>query len=98
MTDMTIANTIRSQIGRKALFMLGAKNLVGSKDGLTFKVGRNAKGVTHVKVTLTPLDLYNVEFIRVWGTKITPKAECAGIYVDMLHAAIEEHTGMYTSL
>jgi len=95
---MSVATTIRSQIGGKALFMIGAKQLVDTGSGLKFKIGKNAKGVTHVTVTLTPADTYDVKFHRVWGSKITLKAECEGIYVDMLHAAIEEHTGMYTSL
>jgi len=96
--DTTIANTIRQQIGGGALFMLGAKNLVAHKDGLSFKVGRNAKGVTHVTVTLLPSDTYRVHFQRVWGTKVTTKADHSDVYVDCLHTIIESETGMYTSL
>ena len=96
--DMTIAHTIQQQIGRRAFFMLGAKNLVGHSDGLSFRVGRNAKGVTHVTVTLLPSDTYRVHFQRVWGTKVTTKADHEGVYVDSLHQIIEAETGMYTSL
>lgn len=97
-STVSIAETIRTQIGGKALFMLGAKSLVAVDNGLRFKVGKNAKGVTHVTIILEPSDTYTVMFHRIWGSKVTLKARCEDIYVDMLHAAIEEHTGMYTSL
>ncbi len=50
-------------------------------------------------VTLEPSDLYTVETLRCsvkTGRKVLEKAE--GIYCDMLHAVIEEHTGFYLSL
>ena len=78
--------------------MLGAKNLVDTGKGLTFKVGRNAKGVTHVTIELLPSDTYRVHFQRVWGTKVTTKADHSDVYVDSLHRIIESETGMYTSL
>ena len=98
-----IANTISTQIGRQAFFMMGAKNLVGHESALSFKVGRNSKGVTHVMVTLTADDLYTVEFIKI---NMHPRAKemrkvlatVEGIYVDQLHTTIEGGTGLYLSL
>lgn len=101
MTDMTTANEIARQIGNRAFTMLGAKNLVGDEKSLTFKIGRNAKRVTHIKVTLTPADLYDVEFIKVGrapGYKVETLAKTEGAFFDMLHELIETHTGMATSL
>ncbi len=103
MTDMTVANTIREQLGHKALFMLGAKNLAGGENYLTFKVGRGAKNangtITHIRIELTADDLYKMEFIWCRGTK-APKTRAAhdGIYADMMHQIIRDETGMATSL
>lgn len=98
MTDMTTAKTIASQIGNKALFMIGAKNLAGSENSLHFKVGRNSMGVTHVVITLNSLDLYDMEFLSCRGTSRKVKAEANGVYADMLNEMIEVHTGFYTSM
>ena len=94
---MGIANTIKDQIGHKALFMLGAKNLIDHGDALSFRI-RGSKAVNYIKITLTPADLYDIEFGKVWGSKYTVKSTVESYYVDMLHTAIEEATGLYTSL
>lgn len=96
--NMQVAKTIQKQLGGKALMMLGAKNLVGDKNSLSFKIGRNSKGVNYIKITLTPMDLYDVEFGAIRGTTYKIKKAVKGIYVDMLHKTIEDNTGMYTSL
>ena len=93
-----IAKTIQKQIGGKALYMLGAKNQIGGKDYLSFRIGRNSKGVNYIKITLTPMDLYDVEFGAIRGMNYKVKSKVSGIYADMLHQAIEDHTGMRTSL
>ncbi len=98
---MSIAKTIADQIGSRAFYCLGAKNLVDTGKGLDFKVGRNAAGVTHVSIKLTALDLYDVEFVRCnTRAKVMRKTVSLdeGIYADMLHTAIENGTGMVTSL
>ena len=94
---MSVANTIREQIGHRALFMLGAKNLIDHGDALSFRI-RGSKAVNYIKITLTPADLYDIEFGKVWGSKYTVKSTVESYYVDMLHTAIEEATGLYTSL
>ena len=97
---MKTANVIINQLGNRALMMLGAKNLMGLKDdaGLTFKIGRNSKKVTHIRITLTSMDLYDVEYIYVRGTTIKTTNESNSIYNDMLLNDIEVNTGLYTSL
>jgi hypothetical protein len=97
-TNMQVAKTIQKQLGGKALYMLGAKNLVGGDNFLSFKIGRNSKGVNYIKIKLTSMDLYDVEFGAIRGTNYKIKYEAKGIYADMLHSTIEEHTGMYTSM
>ena len=102
MTNVEIANTIRSQIGHGTLFMMGAKNLVATETGLTFRIGRNAKSVSHVMITLEPSDTYTVEFRRVRNSKngITNKLVNSfdDVYADMLHTVLESGTGLATHL
>lgn len=102
---MVVANTIAAQIGRRAFFMMGAREKIGASDGLRFRVGRNAKGVTHVFVTLAADDTYTVEFrsIRVSrkaavGFTDKLKAKFEGVYVDNLHEILEVGTGLAVSL
>lgn len=97
-TNMRVAQTIQKQLGGKALYMLGAKNLTGGDNFLSFRIGRNSKGINYIKIKLTHMDLYDVEFGAIRGTDYKIKYEAKGIYVDMLHSTIEEYTGMYTSL
>lgn len=95
---LEIAKTIASQIGNKALFMIGAKNLVAIENGLQFKIGKNSKGVNYVQITLNGLDLYDVRFLYVTINGITEKAKTENAYDDMLCSLIEKETGLYTHL
>lgn len=97
-----VANEIARQIGQRALFMLGARYLVGGPDVLTFQITRSPKRVTHVRVTLTPADLYRVEFLRcARGISSKPPitvSELDGVYADSLRMVLERHTGLAVSL
>jgi hypothetical protein len=96
---MTIAQTIMQQIGGRAFFMIGASNFVAQADGgLSFKVGKNAKGVTHLNIELDPSDTYSVRALRVTKRSIAQKGSQCFVYADQLHTAIEALTGLYTSL
>ena len=103
---MQIASTIISQLGNKALTMIGAKAFAAlpansvlvpenCRGALRFQIGRNSKQVRYIKIQLTYDDLYDVEYIRNNGEVISSED---GIYADMLHDSIERNTGMYTSL
>jgi len=93
------AETIRQQIGGKALYMLGAKNFSFDADGsLSFRI-RGSKKVNYIKVTLDRgMDLYNMELGKIWGYNYKVVAEETGLYFDMLCTMIEKHSGLYTSL
>lgn len=97
MTDMTIANEIRNQIGNKALYMLGAKDLVGDEKSLRFKI-RGSRKVNCIRVTLNALDLYDVEYMKMRKFECKEVAKDEDIYADMLNASIERNTGLYTSM
>ena len=100
MNKMAVANEIARQIGNGAFRMMGAKNLVGGENYLTFKVGRGARNdygaVTHVTVTLTPKDLYEVKAVFARGAKVTDRGTVENVYVEELHAVIRNLTGMET--
>jgi hypothetical protein len=93
-----IATEIRNQIGSKALYMIGAKHLVADENSLSFKIMRNSKGVSHVKITLTSIDEYNMEFLSCRAGKIKIKSEVKGRHFNELCKAIELNTGLYTKL
>jgi hypothetical protein len=93
-----VADTIRQQIGQRALYMLGAKNLVGDHNSLTFRIGRNAKSITHVRVTLDPSDTYTVETLRATVSSNKVLSKVSDIYVDQLRSTIAHATGMALSL
>lgn len=100
---MNIAQTILAQLGgNKFLAMTGARNLVGDahceRGSLSFKVGKNANGVTHVRITLTTADLYRVESLKVRGMTIATLATADGVYADQLRATFTAQTGLDTSL
>ena len=95
--DMTIANTIRDQIGHKALYMLGAQNLGGGENYLSFKI-RGSNKVSHIKITLNGKDLYDMEFIKVRGTTMKKVNVENDVYAEDLNKMIEKNTGLYTSL
>lgn len=91
--------TIRQQIGRRALFMLGAKNLVHSNGGktLSFNIGRNAKSINWIRITLMPSDTYKFEFGR--GRKNPRVVNTVNdVHFADMHKVIEDNTGLRTSL
>jgi hypothetical protein len=96
---MQVAKTILEQLGgNQFVVMTGSKNFVGSETGLSFKVGRNSKGVTHVRINLNAMDTYDVEFLKV--RKLNPQVAAyrEGIYFDQLQALFTAETGLYTHL
>lgn len=99
-THPVATTTIQAQIGHRAFVMMGAKNLLAGANSLGWKVGKNAKKVTHVTVALDPSDTYTLHFQRVTkrGLNVSTIAKVSGVYVDSLHRVIEAETGMYLSL
>jgi hypothetical protein len=65
-TDLTVSQSILAQLGGESFVTTsGATGLVASADGLTFKLGRNPKRVTHVRVTVTHDGLYDMTFFTI---------------------------------
>jgi hypothetical protein len=97
MTDLTVSKIILEQLGgRRFAVMTGAHNFIGGESSLTMTLklgGFNTKAVRYVRVTLTPADVYRVEFIGRNG-KVKHTAE--DIYCDMLQDCFLQHTGLMT--
>ncbi len=97
MNNVEIANEIIRQMcgtGRLTA-MTGAKNFVAHDSAVSFRIGRNSKRVNYVKITLTPSDLYTIEYGYIRGMNYTVRTESTEIYNDMLKADFERETGMY---
>lgn len=113
-TTMTAAETIYQQLGgNRFAAMTGAKNFLALKNGLRFRIGRNASKANMVEIKLNGLDLYDIVFIKhtPYSFKIgkdgsyteTPErnrtiARFDSYYGDMLQDCFTRVTGMYTSL
>lgn len=93
-----VATIIRDQLGHKTLYMIGAKNLLATENSLSFKIMRNAKGVSHVKITLTSMDEYDMQFLSCRAGNVKIKSEVKGRHFNELHETIESNTGLYTKL
>lgn len=99
--NQEIAATIAQQLGGigRLSTMCGARDFVAVEDGLRMKLGSGATGkkgmVTHLTVTLTPEDLYDVKTQRVRGGTVTDLETVEGIFADMLMNTFEAMTGMY---
>lgn len=92
--ENTVAKTIATQIGNRAFFMLGARDLVAVEQGLQFAI-RGTKVANKVRVGD---DTYTVEFWKCRGLNQKLVSSREGVYVDRLHATIEAQTGLRTSL
>lgn len=80
--------------------MIGAKNFTYSeKDGYaSFKFMKGASNkANYIKITLTPADVYDVEFGRIWGMDYKVISTHEGMYFDQLRELFETETGLYLS-
>jgi len=100
-STINIATTILNQLGgtNRLSIMTGAKNFVATANGATFKIGKNAKKVTHVTIILDASDTYTVNFQRVTkrGLEVKDLNTVDGVYADMLVDIFESNTGLYLS-
>lgn len=96
---MNTAETILKQIGgRRFLMMTGSKNLIAGDNSLSMKLTRNQSGANYLRISLTSMDDYTMEFISIRGAKMTVKKELNGIYCDMLESMFKHVTGLNTRL
>lgn len=95
-TDLTVANTILAQMGGVlALRMIGGKAM-GGDNFLQIRFAARAKnGANVVRVTLTELDTYTVEFFKVRGTTVKNVDDTLEAYAEDLVRIFEDLTGLY---
>lgn len=97
--SLPVANEIIRQLGGgSAMYMIGAKQIVGGETFVQFKIMRNAKGVTTVRVELMPDDTYTVQFWNIRGLSMKLLHTVAMVYVDSLRSMFEGNTGLRLSL
>jgi len=97
-TAPSVAQIIRDQLGGKALFMMGAYNLMGLPDALAFKI-RGSKFCTTINIRLdAATDTYTISFWKGVGVHFREVESCADIYVEKMHELISEKTSLYLSL
>jgi hypothetical protein len=94
-----VAKEILAQLGgNKFVAMTGAKNLVDGGKFLAFKLPRAKDGINYVKITLTSMDLYDIEFGKIRANQYNVVKKVDGIYNDQLQNIFTKVTGLYTRL
>ena len=100
-SDMTIANTILSQLGgQRFIAMTGAKFLLAHESALSFHLPSNfaTNGINRVRIDLTAADLYDMTLIRARGLKVFYETKIEGLHCDQLRSIFTEATGLEVSL
>ncbi|MCF8255534.1 MAG: ssDNA-binding domain-containing protein [Bacteroidia bacterium] len=92
-----IPETIRSQVGGKALMMLGAHNLFAVKNGISFKIKGSPK-FNHIEIVLNSKDLYDIKFTKFNSKGILKEETVNDVYFDQMHKVIESRTNLFTKL
>ena len=110
--DFTVAQEIMRQLGdNKFVAMTGANKIVASDNGLRFNISsKNLSKANRIKIILTPMDTYTMQFIKVsggwqdhktfeWHPEVeTILKEETDIYCTELQKVFTENTGYYTHL
>lgn len=99
--NLQVATTILRQLGgARFMAMTGCRNPAGGANYLSLKLRRNKSGAGYLKVTLTPEDVYTMEFIKYNTKTFEPevKVQKEGVYCDNLEEVFTEVTGLYTRL
>lgn len=101
--------------GRKFIVMTGSKNFLYGKENnfLSMHLTRNKMGAQYLKIILTPMDVYRMEFSKtvkkyetIPGTnkkfcvdeKLVIIKTIEPVYDDMLQEIFTQETGLYTHL
>lgn len=98
--SFSAGEVLRQLGGNRFIAMTGARLFVKDDEQqmISFRIGRNSKGVNAVRITLNALDLYDLEFLSVRAGNVKVKSSETDVYNDSLEAVFEEHTGLYTRI
>ena len=96
---MDVAHIIYQQLGgARFAQMTGAKNFLGDKNSLRFKLPKNQSQANLVTITLEANDTYTISFAQYRGNNVKVLKEIDMVYADQLREIFERYTGLYTSL
>ncbi|RLB66575.1 MAG: hypothetical protein DRH08_05805 [Deltaproteobacteria bacterium] len=95
MTALAQLTQNQNPIGTLRAF-LGAYDFHKSDKSVGFKF-KGSKVASHVKIELNGGDLYNVKFVKIWGTKLLKEKEYTDMYAEDIKGLFENHTGLYLS-
>lgn len=98
---MEVARTILRQLGgSKFVAMTGAKHMAAHKDGLSFRLpgGTFSRHINYVKITLTPADLYHIEYGCIRKLKYRVLETEDEVYAEDLQRVFTQTTGLDTRL
>ena len=91
--------TLQQLGGNRFIAMTEQKSAIDkSKNELHMKIMRNAKGISHVRIRLTSMDLYDMEFLQVRAGRIKIKSKEKGVYGDQLAKMFKKNTGLNVRL
>ena len=96
-----IAQTILHQLGGSRFqLMTGAKNFLNLKNGLSFRIPSTMtkQKINYVKIELNGLDLYDLEFGRIWKLDYKIVKTLENIDSAQLQRVFTQVTGLDTHL
>ena len=97
--NANVAQTILSQLGGgRFIAMAGAKDLLADVNGLSCKIGRNARKVNYLTVVLDGDDTYTVTSYHYGKYELNQLDAASNVYADQLQREVERQTGLYLSL
>jgi hypothetical protein len=100
MHDKNTHKVIMDQLGgwRRVSAMTGATMYINRGNGISFRF-KGSRKYNCIRVTLTPLDLYTVEFLKTnrYG-EVSKEKSFESVYCDQLIDLFEKQTGLYLSL
>jgi len=98
-TDKRVACEILRQLGgNRFIAMTGAQNFCATNNSFLCQIPMKKDRISHIKITLNGLDLYDIEFISTWGNQLKTVSTFEGAYNDMLQNIISDRTGLALSL
>lgn len=96
---MDVAHIIYQQLGgARFAQMTGAKNFLGDKNSLRFKLPKNQSQANLVTITLEANDTYTISFAQYRGNNVKVLKEIDMVYADQLQEIFKRYTGLHTSL
>lgn len=94
-----VAEIIIQQMGGfgRLKCMVGADYFVANGNDVSFKF-KGSKVANYIKIKLNEMDLYDIEFGKIWGYNYKIVKEVNGVYNDQLISIFEDTTKLYLSL